>query len=173
MNRGTRNYPLHGGALSNAQKATLCIMSREAFDARADAHADDDFAEWRHEQQRVACGKDSLRDAVQTDYLAIRSHFKNLLGNSGGAFRDAVRAQTDDRNIALVKLRNECAIADIALEYANRICRAQNKCALTEASGKQLWRLIFTIRNRASARRKSGRVSERESARIEASNCPF
>jgi hypothetical protein len=33
-------------------------------------------------------------------------------------------------------------------DYPGAICRAQNKCGLGGATEKQLWRLVYTVRNR-------------------------
>lgn len=138
-------YP-RGGALSHNQKAALCILARQTFDAIATATLD--FNHWRREEQFNAVGKLSLCDCIQADYLRLKAHFENLAGKSGRAFDTLIRAETDEARIAMHKLREACADAGVQLEYAEKICRVQYKCALDEANEKQLWRLVYTVRNR-------------------------
>ncbi len=147
QNRTRRNaFPQRlSGPLSNEQKARLCILAREGY---ALAFTDQPFADWRHEQQELAVGKASLCDCVQDDYLALKAHFQRLAGEEGDALRTETRHGTEDRRVAMRKLEVECAARKLALSYPAAICRRQFKCALNEATVKQLWMLVFTVRNR-------------------------
>lgn len=142
-----------GGPLDNLQKARICMLAREAWekDGRPGDHTD-----WRHDEQAKACGHGSLLACTQADYLLLRAHFKNLLGHSDAAFRDLIKHGTQDKQLALFKLRGACAEFAIQFpSYPAAICRRQYKCALDEASATQIWNLFITVRSRGQARRKA------------------
>jgi hypothetical protein len=145
LHRRRVQYPSPGGPLSREQKARICIMAREAFQITTD---DADFTDWRRDQQLRACGKESLKEAVQSDYLPLRAHFENLLGKSDRALETHLRAAQEPQRIAMMKLRAACDDAGLDLAYPSKICRQQYKCELDEANANQLWRLVFTVRNR-------------------------
>lgn len=158
--RKSRNhYPPRGGLLDNGQKARICILAREAFDR---LHCTGSFEEWRHEQQFLAIGKDSLLDATQADYLKIRARFEELTGESGRAVKTHLADAMTDREIAMGKLKAECTARGLALEYPGAICLRQYKCDLDHASPNQLWQLVFTVRNRRK-RIRDARTENRES----------
>ena len=138
-------YPSPGTPIGNGQKARLCILARRAWE-RAGAPGDPD--EWRRGQQAAACGKPSLRLATQNDYLLIRARFLDLLGESGAAFEDLVRQQSEGRRLAWNKLETACKERGLALAYPDAICRKEYKRGLEDADEKQLWRLVYTVRNR-------------------------
>jgi hypothetical protein len=155
-------YPSPGGPLSREQKARICIMARECFHGSgassftrqagslpAESGKMPDFQSWRREQQLIACGKSSLRECTQSDYLLLRAHFENLLGKSDRALETHLRAAQEPQRIAMMKLRAACADAGLDLAYPAKICRQQYKCELDEANANQLWRLVFTVRNRS------------------------
>ncbi len=119
----------------------------ERFDVRED--------DWRHQEVIAACGKHGLRCCTQADYNAVKAHFLDKLGSHGDAFNAQVRAATEERRVAEYKLAAECAAAGLHLNYANAICQRQYGCTLFDATAKQLWTLVYTIRNRAAAKRKA------------------
>lgn len=115
------------------------------------------LAEYRHAEVAKACGKLGLRCCSQDDYKLVEAHFLNLLNQPGKAFAAHVRATTNDDRIAEWKLMQaikEAAAVGIDRRYAEAICKRQYGCTILEASTKQKWNLMFTIKNRASARRK-------------------
>jgi hypothetical protein len=148
--------------LTNLQKRTLSLLARRAFN-RATALArgrgeqfqvkEDDY---RHEEVIRACGKHGLRCCSQDDYQAVRSHVLDLVGEHGAAFHAQLAAGTEKRRQAEAVLVRECEKANVDLAYADRICLQQFKCCLAEASEKQIWCLVYTIRNRAAAKRRGG-----------------
>ena len=151
MKRDAHRYPPRGGGLlSNEQKARICILAREAY---ALQFTDWEFPEWRHAEQEKACGKASLCDCTQADFLRLKSHFLRLSGEEGEARRVETRAATEPRRIARYKLMQALAERGLAPGYAEAICRRQYHCGLDDASEKQLWRLVFTVRSRRAARR--------------------
>jgi hypothetical protein len=148
----SRNYyPPRGGLLDNGQKARIAILAKEAFQKTPNAErptSNLEFEEWRHEQQFLAVGKESLLDCVQGDYLKIVAHFEDLAGESGRAVKTHMADAVTPRAIAMLKLETACEERGIKIEYPAKICRVQYKCALEAASPNQLWQLVFTVRNR-------------------------
>lgn len=147
--------------LTIPQKSYLARLARRAFSraralalGRGEVWAADPNA-WRHAEVAAASGKLGLRCCSQDDFCAVEAHFLELLGQSGAAFNAHVRAATESRRQAEAVLVRECAAGGFALDYAAAICRRQFKCSIFDASEKQLRCLIFTIRNRAAARRRA------------------
>lgn len=147
-----------GGPLSNQQKAALCILCREAYDLQPDASPDPteaQLAEYRHAQVEKATGKPGLTACVQDDWKPLRAHFLALVGRTGEAFKAAMEHGTEDVKVAMFKLRQACQRAGLPLAYPAAICRNQYRCALEDATAKQLWQLVFTVNNRGTARRRA------------------
>lgn len=121
---------------------------------------------WRRVQQGEVLGlpRQSLREATQADFPALMAHFLALreqwcpapqpVDTPAPSERWAARAATDGGRRALYVLRRELASAGLAEEYAAAICRRQYRCGLAEASERQIWRLVFTVRNRGRAKRR-------------------
>ena len=147
---GKNSFPNRlAGPLSNEQKASICILAKTAADAVGVSFINTAHArEWRQEQQYKAVGKQSLTECVQDDFLPIRAHFLNLAGQSAVAMNMHLKHDTEPKRIAMHKLTEACARAGKPLAYAAAICRSKNKCALDEANVKQIWQLVFTIKNR-------------------------
>jgi hypothetical protein len=142
--RGNTPGPLTG-PLSNEQKARICILARQGFDLVV---TDLDLQAWRRAQQLAACGKESLTACTQEDFLKLKSHFQKLAGEEGDSLRTANREAGDPARVALFKLREAMTERGLSIGYAINICRTQYKCTLEQASAKQLWCLVYTIRNR-------------------------
>lgn len=163
-------YPTRlSGPFSNEQKASICILARTAADSMglsfvSTAH----FREWRQEQQFKAVGKQSLTECVQDDFLPVKAHFLNLAGKSVPAMNAHLEHQTEPERIAMHKLAEALAVIGKPMAYAAAICRNQNKCELSEANSKQIWRLVFTIKNRGP-KKASGKapVRPQKSAPVE------
>lgn len=150
--------------LSHNQKRYLSQLSNRAFD-RAAADADgqsfyDDFPstrareQFRHDEVAKACGKIGLRCCSQQDYKRVEAHFLNLLGEPGRAFNAHVRAETEAVRQAEAVLRRECQRFGFDLSYPAAICARQFRVTLADASEKQLWNLVYTVRNRGNARQR-------------------
>jgi hypothetical protein len=149
--RSRNHYGSAGGPLDNTQKARICILARQAHD-KLDTYVP--FEDWRQMEQFNAVGKDSLCDCIQSDYLRLVGHFQHLAGDGRRASRTAAADAFTDRRIAFHKLEAECAARGLELSYPGSICRKQFKCGLDEANSKQLWNLVFTVRNRRKAVKK-------------------
>lgn len=144
--------------LSKLQKADIAIAARAAFDAwegraafealNPEFTASARFEAWRRDEQIKAGGPRSLRAATQAHYGRLMAHFQALAGYAAAAARTRARDADNDRRIARYKLDQELRRHGLPAAYAGAICRTQYKCTLDEASAKQLWRLVFTVRSR-------------------------
>lgn len=158
--RSRNAYPSVGGPLERNDKARICIRAREAWDKinGTSGSASLRFEDWRRHEQFIAVtganplldrtSRISLRDCSQRDLLKLVAHFDDLAGEPGKAVDAHMRDEVKDSAIALRKLHAECAARGLDISYAAKICLKQYKCALEDASPNQLWRLVFTIRNR-------------------------
>jgi hypothetical protein len=151
--------------LSKIQKRYLCQIARRALNqvralARVRGEAFDVKEEdWRHEEVIVACGKHGLRCCSQDDYKTVEAHFLDRLGAHGAAFNAQVRAATEKRRQAEAVLVRELEKAGLHLNYANAICQRQYRCTIFDATERQLWNLVYTVRNRAATQRRRARPS--------------
>jgi hypothetical protein len=112
---------------------------------------------WRHTEQGKAMGgvRQSLTVATQRDYLILRAHFQRLCGMEAAANKALAQAATDGARRALFLLRAALGRCGLSEAYASKICRTQYRCELGEATEKQLWSVIFTIKNRRKVAAKS------------------
>ncbi len=133
--------------LSREQKANLAILARRAFAVRSAAHPGVNADTWRREESIRAVGK-RITEATQGDYLRLRAHFEDLAGQSDKALRTLWQEDNQATKVAYRRLCIECRQRGLALSYPGAICQKQFHCALNEATAKQLWCLVFTIRNR-------------------------
>jgi hypothetical protein len=153
--------------LSKKQKADLCILARRAWNAgagegwRGDLNADCSetalFRAWRRSQQHEACGLHSLTTCLQeSDYPLLMAHFAAMIhGNDAQAGYWLERLAEDGRNRVLYILKREAGKAGLSWpSYPASICRRQYKCGLGAATERQLWCLVYTLRNRATAKRR-------------------
>lgn len=154
--------------LSNKQKAEIGQLAQAAWAHQIDVQAElleanpgmtlpQLFTGWRRVEQGKVLGelRQSLTQADQTEYARLMAHFARLTGNEALTAQWEKRAVNDGRARAEWHLHTELKKADLKLEYAAVICRAQNRCELREASERQLWRLVFTIRARARMKKES------------------
>lgn len=143
-------------ALSTKQKKYLAQLARQAFKVRGTPGAD--FDAWRHDEVAKAVGKAGLRCCSQLDYKAVQAHFLDMTGRSGQAMTALVQHQSEPRRQAEAVLLRELTNAGLHLNYANSICNAQFKCTLFDATEKQIWCIVYTIRNRASRKRRNNQT---------------
>jgi hypothetical protein len=153
--------------LSNQQKAEIGKLAKAAWDSEAMAGQRESmvecngelsmsaiFANWRHHQQQqvLGGGRHSLREATQEDYLRLVAHFRLLAGDEQGARGAMLRHQTEPQRVAMHTLERECKERGLNFPgYPGAICSHQNRCHLDQASAKQLWRLVYTVRSRRKA----------------------
>lgn len=144
--------------LSNLQKrrigmaahaAWLACPEREALLAcNPELSATAVEAAWRHVEQGKACGIQSLRECSQDHYGRILAHFEALAGDTAAAARTLGRDADNERRLARYKLDQALRERGLETGYAAAICRQQYRCPLDQATAGQLWRLLYTVRNR-------------------------
>lgn len=140
--------------LTNAQKRILSQLARRAFNrelaiARGRGETLSETTEqYRHRHVAAASGKLGLRCCSQDDYGAVKAHFLDLLGESGAAVNALVHQSGNARRIAEYKLVQACEQTGLGIGYAAKICANMFKCSLEDASADQIWKLMFTVKNR-------------------------
>lgn len=145
--------------LTNDQKRKICMIARAAYDhweGRTEFEATNfdisktaRFEAWRRYEQGKAVGRQSLSDCVsELHYLPLLAHFAAIAGEGAVALRALLRHAEEGRIQVYFKLREALAERGLEEGYASAICSRQFKCALGDASEKQLWNLFFTVRNR-------------------------
>jgi hypothetical protein len=148
--------------LSRAQKTTLVMMARKAFDhvaQRAQAGYEFDsssaaFDVWRRERVMHACGKPGLRECGNDDYLPIAAEFQSLEGRDDLALNSLVRAQNQKYRQVETVLQRTLASADLPAEYAEAISLRRFKCPIEDLTEDQILQLLWTVKARARSKIK-------------------
>ena len=138
------------GTLSLGQKRRLVLLARRAWLRQphpGPLPAAKAFDEWRQAQAVRACGL-RISEATQRDWGALKAAFEDAAGESGRALNTLVRDEDNKRRVAMYKLQGACRERGLPLAYPEAICRRQYRCGLDEATAAQIWRLVFTVRNR-------------------------
>ncbi len=155
--------------LSLIQKRDIAIAARQAYDRwpereafeaiNADRSKTACFDAWRHVETRKAVGIESLCECTQANYARVLAHFQRLGGQESVAQHTEARDQDNPRRIARWKLNQALQERGLSLEYASKMSRGQYRCTIDEASAGQLWRLIYTIRNRYKATVRPAKIA--------------
>ena len=139
--------------LSHRQKAYLAQLARRAWElADREVGTPDEF---RHAEVVRACGRQGLRCCGQDEYKRVEAHLLDLCGEHARAFNAGVRAETEGKRVAEAVLLRACRDFGFDLGYPAAICLRQFRCGLADASVQQIWKLIYTVRNRGNARRRA------------------
>ena len=133
--------------LSSVQRQSIAALASKAYKHLG---VTDAFDDWRREQCIEAIGR-RITEACQQDFLQLRAYFQNLAGEPGVAMNTYLHAESEPLRMACYLLRRECAKKGLDLAYAEHICRVKNKCSIAQANLKQVYHLIFTVRNRKPA----------------------
>ena len=140
--------------LSKNQITTLIIPARRAHAYRV-ARGEIvgvDFDTWRREEVERCTGKPGLRACDNSDFNRLLAHFESLAGEDGRAMDALVREATEPRRQAEAALVLAMDRAGLGPAYVEKIARDKFKCAVTDASVRQLHQLIITVNARAAAR---------------------
>lgn len=135
--------------LTKRQKATLAQLARRVAATMGLPTSGAEHEAWRAEESVIACGR-RISQARQGDFNKIRAQFEKQIPGSGPAIaaRTAMRDQGNKARIALWRLNRELEARGLDRGYAEHICRCEYRCDLAHATAPQLWRLVFTVRNR-------------------------
>ena len=147
------------------QVKAMILAARRAYDIQAKAGLVDDgvgFDAWRRATLHDVVGAaapSSFRAVTQRDYPAVMRYFGELAGN-GGADAAAQDKAVDERARALWSLaRVEGEVAGAfggrgeAARYADALFGKIHRTDRGRATARQIWAVIFTLRNRAAGRR--------------------
>ncbi|MEY2408846.1 MAG: hypothetical protein QOF48_1516 [Verrucomicrobiota bacterium] len=143
-------------ALSLRQKSVLCQVARRAFDLlRSKGQLSGvTFDDWRRDECERAVGKPGLRFCGNSDYNGLLARFNSLAGEDGRAMNAYVREQSEKHRQVEAVLVREMEAGGFGPAYVDAICKAQFKCSVLDAKTDQILKLIYTIRNRAAAKRR-------------------
>ena len=169
-----------GAVVKPNQVKAMILAARRAYKAQSELGLVDDgvdFDTWRKATLHDVTGGDapeSFRTVTQRDYAAVMEYFGELAGEKRaearrsdmgkGANREARRSDTikaaDERARALWAL--ELAEGEVAerfggrggaRKYADALLWKIHRTDRALASPRQIWAVIFTLRERAKARR--------------------
>lgn len=131
---------------------------------------------WRHQQIRYATRQhpagqiDGLTHATRAHYKDIECHFAMLAGQTPRDFHAAMetgadalgslRADSAQAGFALKKLRETVATCGLHPNYSAAIIADKCKGA-TVLNAKQLWQMVYTLKNRANAKLGKGTTAGR------------
>jgi hypothetical protein len=177
--------------LSPVQVKALCSLANKAYKVAKSRHAIDDETtadDYRKAGQKEAAGIESLKDAHQGHYLAIKGKWFVVLGQLEEAFDLFLRAGDQAQHHAQMKWRligqiahladaikaahleqtqialSDAEVARQAWAYTNAMARdksAAKTARLQDLTTRELEQLGFTVTNRANAKLGVGHSSTR------------
>jgi len=164
VNAIDRAVRAQGGAVVKPQQVkAMVIAAQRAYKTQSKLGLVDDgvdFDAWRKAALHDIVGAaapSSFRAVTQRDYAAVIAYFKELAG--GEAERSSAIKSGDEERRALWALRHvEQATAEAfggregALRYADALFEKIHRTSRFAATAKQIWAVIFTLRNRAAKR---------------------
>ena len=168
-----------GAVVKPHQVKAMILAARRAYMEQSKAGLVDDgvdFDAWRRATLHDVTGPaapDSFRAVTQRDYAAVLAYFGELAGDRRA---EARRSKKDDEQARALWALNlvEGEVAGMlggregARRYADALFRKIHKTERHAATARQVWAVIFTLRNRAKARRPENRSKTALGARGEA-----
>lgn len=154
--------------LTAEQRQRLARCARRAYDCQAELGLTGEaaFDAWRHEVVREATGRAGLRELTQREYGPVMARLIELAGGSPSRREWHAAAKPlhrDDADRARHALKDECdALAESfggaaqADAYATSLLSRIHRTDWMSATARQLWQVLFTLRNRARARDRAG-----------------
>ena len=169
-----------GAVVKPHQVKAMILAARRAYAEQAKLGLVDDgvgFDAWRRATLHDVVGAaapSSFRAVTQRDYVAVMRYFGELAGEDNkrttASLEDSKRTTTrgaDERRRALWALNlEEGRLEDAfggrggARKYADSLFWKIHKTDRFTATARQVWAVIFTLRNRAKGRRAEARRSE-------------
>lgn len=154
-----------GAVVKPHQVKAMILAARRAYSEQAKLGLVDDgvdFDAWRRATLHDVVGvsaPSSFRAVTQRDYVAVMRYFWELGGDGG--MDDAAREKAaDERRRALWALTlEEGRLEDCfggreeAARYADALFAKIHETSRLAATARQIWAVIFTLRNRAAVRR--------------------
>ncbi len=168
-----------GAVVKPHQVKAMVLAARRAYKVQSDAGLVDDgvdFDSWRRATLHDVVGAatpDSFRAVTQRDYAAVLGYFSELAGNSGKSGDSGKSGIADEQRRAQWSLGLvEGEVADAfggregARRYADALFRKIHKTDRYGATARQVWAVIFTLRNRATKRRAKTALGARGAAGV-------
>ena len=150
-----------GGVITKRQVRDLILAARQAYLVQQRGGlADEPFDVWRKGGLQDACGRQSFRDVRQGEYGEVLRYFLMYAERPVAQRRAAAQGQArDEARRARWALERECeklapafGSREGALAYAGALLGRIHKTCLEEATARQCWQVLFTMRNRARAK---------------------
>jgi hypothetical protein len=149
--------------LDNDAKWRLVRLAKDAWEA---VGPEADFDTWRQAEARKATGGLSISEACVRHYRLIQAHFLRLKGAVEAARHAEQRAALQPLEIARNALRRQLAETKQDWQAARTIAsRFYKGAALRDLTAKQVWSVVFTLRNNASAAAGRGKAANRFKAK--------
>ena len=168
-----------GAVVKPHQVKAMILAARRAYSEQAKAGLVDDgvdFDAWRRATLHDVVGAaapDSFRAVTQRDYAAVMDYFGRLAGDraptGGNSKRTTARDEVRRAQWALRQV--ELSVADAfggregAMRYADALFQKIHQTDRFLATAKQIWAVIFTLRNRANSKRTTARPDADAEAR--------
>lgn len=160
---GAAAYKAFAAGVPESEKNEIAFILKQQG-GRASASAVFDF--WRRREISVLFAEVFARRKVdppqsfsaltQNDYAHAMEHFAAIAGDDAAAIEYRRRAVEQGCARVLALIEASCRSRNLAFpEYPDKICIAQNGCLTGFATEDQLWRILFTVRNRRSCAKKN------------------
>ena len=166
-----------GGVVKPHQVKAMILAARRAYKMQADAGLVDDgvdFDAWRRATLHDVVGAaapDSFRAVTQRDYAAVVEYFGRLAGDKRAEARRSDTIADEERralwalNIVEGEVAGTLGGREGARRYADALFRKIHKTDRYGATARQVWAVIFTLRNRANSKRTTVRPDTGADAR--------
>ena len=167
-----------GAVVKPHQVKAMVLAARRAYKMQADAGLVDDgvdFDSWRRATLHDVVGAaapDSFRAVTQRDYAAVMDYFGRLAGDRPSTARPSNLIADEERRALWALNLVEGEVAGMlggregARRYADALFRKIHKTDRYGATARQVWAVIFTLRNRATKRRAKTALGARGAAGV-------
>ena len=156
-----------GAVVKPHQVKAMILAARRAYSEQAKLGLVDDgvdFDAWRRATLHDVVGAaapSSFRAVTQRDYLAVMAYFLELAGCGGGTevtqsqdrAADEWRRALWDLNLEEGKLSDYYGGREGTRRYVDSLFWKIHKTDRLTANARQVWAVIFTLRNRAAKRK--------------------
>ena len=169
-----------GAVVKPHQVKAMVLAARRAYNVQSDAGLVDDgvdFDSWRRATLHDVVGAaapDSFRAVTQRDYAAVVEYFGRLAGDRAPTGGNSKRTTASDEvrraqwSLGLVEGETADAFGghEGARRYADALFARIHKTDRYAATAKQVWAVIFTLRNRAAKIRSKTALEARGEAGV-------
>lgn len=167
-----------GAVVKPHQVKAMVLAARRAYKVQSDAGLVDDgvdFDAWRRATLHDVVGAaapDSFRAVTQRDYAAVMDYFGRLAGDKRAEARRSDTIADEERralwalNLVEEEVAGTLGGREGARRYADALFRKIHKTDRYGATARQVWAVIFTLRNRATKRRAKTALGARGAAGV-------